>query len=112
MNEERRNLQHAMTSFAYFGGLLVDPNPQPRRTPLMTLESGRPVSEAHVLGISHAYELELAGVADLLELEEILSLSDRILVMFEGRIVGEFPPGVSEEELGVAMTGGGRKAAA
>jgi simple sugar transport system ATP-binding protein len=47
-----------------------------------------------------------------LELEEILSLSDRILVMYEGRIVGEFPPGASEEELGVAMTGGGRRAAA
>jgi len=47
-----------------------------------------------------------------LELDEILSLSDRILVIFEGRIVGEFPPGVSEQELGVAMTGGGRKAAA
>ena len=47
-----------------------------------------------------------------LELEEILSLSDRILVMYEGQIVGEFPPGVSEEELGVAMTGGGRRAAA
>ena len=47
-----------------------------------------------------------------LELEEILSLSDRILVIFEGRIVGEFAPSVSEEELGVAMTGGGRKAAA
>jgi simple sugar transport system ATP-binding protein len=46
-----------------------------------------------------------------LELDEILSLSDRILVIFEGRIVGEFAPGVSEEELGVAMTGGGRKAA-
>ena len=46
-----------------------------------------------------------------LELDEILSLSDRILVIFEGRIVGEFPPGVSEQELGVAMTGGGRKAA-
>ena len=27
-----------------------------------------------------------------LELEEILSLSDRILVMYEGEIVGEFPP--------------------
>ena len=44
-----------------------------------------------------------------LELEEILSLSDRILVIFEGRIVGEFPPGVTEEELGVAMTGGGQE---
>ncbi len=43
-----------------------------------------------------------------LELEEILSLSDRILVMYEGEIVGEFPPSVSEEELGLAMTGGGR----
>jgi simple sugar transport system ATP-binding protein len=40
------------------------------------------------------------------ELEEILSLSDRILVIFEGRCVAEFPPTVSEEELGFAMTGG------
>ena len=45
------------------------------------------------------------------ELEEILSLSDRILVLYEGRIVGEYPPGVSEEELGIAMTGGRRQAA-
>jgi simple sugar transport system ATP-binding protein len=43
-----------------------------------------------------------------LELDEILSLSDRILVIYEGRIVGEFAPSVSEEELGIAMTGGGR----
>ena len=43
-----------------------------------------------------------------LELEEILSLSDRILVMYEGEIVGEFPPSATEEELGLAMTGGGR----
>ena len=47
-----------------------------------------------------------------LELDEILSLSDRILVIYEGRIVGEYPPEVSEEELGVAMTGGGRDQAA
>jgi general nucleoside transport system ATP-binding protein len=47
-----------------------------------------------------------------LELEEIMSLSDRILVMFGGQIVGEFGPDVSEEELGVAMTGGTREAAA
>ena len=44
-----------------------------------------------------------------LELEEVLSLSDRILVMYEGEIVAEFPPTASEEELGVAMTGGGRQ---
>jgi hypothetical protein len=29
--------------------------------------------------------------------------------MFEGRIVGEFSPDVTEEELGIAMTGGGRE---
>jgi simple sugar transport system ATP-binding protein len=43
------------------------------------------------------------------ELDEILSLSDRILVMYEGEIVGEYSPDVSEEELGIAMTGGGRE---
>ena len=41
-----------------------------------------------------------------LELDEILSLSDRILVLYEGAIVGEFAPDVPEEELGVAMLGG------
>jgi len=46
-----------------------------------------------------------------LELEEILSLSDRILVIYEGRIVGEFPPTATEEELGFAMTGGRREEA-
>jgi general nucleoside transport system ATP-binding protein len=52
-----------------------------------------------------------AGKAVLLvslELEEIVSLSDRILVLYEGRIVAEFPPDVSEEELGFAMVGGRR----
>ena len=44
-----------------------------------------------------------------LELDEILSLSDRILVIYEGQIVGEYSPEVSEEELGIAMTGGGRE---
>jgi general nucleoside transport system ATP-binding protein len=42
-----------------------------------------------------------------LEFEEVRSLADRILVIYEGRIVGEFPPSTSEEELGIAMTGGG-----
>jgi simple sugar transport system ATP-binding protein len=42
------------------------------------------------------------------ELDEILSLSDRILVIYEGRIVAEYPPDVSEEEVGIAMTGGRR----
>jgi simple sugar transport system ATP-binding protein len=47
-----------------------------------------------------------------LELEEILSLSDRILVIYEGQIVGEFKPDVSEEQLGIYMTGGKRQEAA
>ncbi len=41
-----------------------------------------------------------------LEYEEVRALADRILVIYEGRIVGEFSPDVSEEELGMAMTGG------
>jgi ABC-type uncharacterized transport system ATPase subunit len=44
-----------------------------------------------------------------LELEEVLSLADRILVIYEGRIVQEYPPDVTEEELGIAMTGGRRE---
>jgi simple sugar transport system ATP-binding protein len=47
-----------------------------------------------------------------LELEEILSLSDRILVMYEGKIVGEYPPTASAEELGRAMIGAGKERAA
>ena len=49
-----------------------------------------------------------AGVAVLLisaELDEILSLSDRILVMFKGQIVGEREAGVSREDLGLLMMG-------
>jgi ABC-type uncharacterized transport system ATPase subunit len=56
-----------------------------------------------------------AGKAVLLvslELEEVLSLSDRILVLYEGEIVGEFPPDVSEEEVGMAMIGGRQREAA
>ncbi len=41
-----------------------------------------------------------------LELDEVMSLSDRILVMYEGEIVGEFDPKkVSVQELGLYMAG-------
>jgi simple sugar transport system ATP-binding protein len=43
------------------------------------------------------------------ELDEVLSLSDRILVIYEGQIVAEYSPDVSEEEIGFAMVGGKRK---
>jgi simple sugar transport system ATP-binding protein len=44
-----------------------------------------------------------------LELDEIRSLSDRILVVYEGRVVAEYGPEATEEELGLAMTGGGAR---
>jgi ABC-type uncharacterized transport system ATPase subunit len=50
-----------------------------------------------------------AGRAILLvsfALDEILSLADRIIVLYEGRIAGEYPPTVAPEVLGLAMTGG------
>jgi ABC-type uncharacterized transport system ATPase subunit len=41
------------------------------------------------------------------ELDEILALSDRILVMYDGRMVGEFRRGqVTEREIGLLMGGG------
>jgi ABC-type uncharacterized transport system ATPase subunit len=46
-----------------------------------------------------------------LELDEVRNLADRILVIFEGRIVGELPPTATEEQLGLLMLGGGTGAA-
>jgi simple sugar transport system ATP-binding protein len=46
-----------------------------------------------------------------LEYEEVRALADRIIVIYEGTIVGEFPPDASEEELGIAMTGGQKQRA-
>jgi len=53
-------------------------------------------------------EMRDAGKAILLvsvELDEIRSLADRILVMFAGRIVGERSPQASEGEIGLLMAG-------
>ena len=47
-----------------------------------------------------------------LELDEVMNVSDRILVMYEGEIVGEFDPKkVTVEELGLYMAGAKRKEA-
>ena len=44
-----------------------------------------------------------------LELDEVMNVSDRILVMYEGEIVGEFDPkNVTVEELGLYMAGAKR----
>jgi ABC-type uncharacterized transport system ATPase subunit len=46
-----------------------------------------------------------------LELEEVIGVSDRILVMFNGEIVGEFDPKTTtENELGLYMAGSRREA--
>ena len=46
-----------------------------------------------------------------LELDEVMNLSDRILVMYEGEIVGEFDPKhTTVQELGLYMAGGQRQA--
>ena len=53
-----------------------------------------------------------AGKAVLLvslELDEVMSLSDRILVMYEGEVVGEFDPKqITVQELGLYMAGAKR----
>ena len=44
-----------------------------------------------------------------LELEEVMDVSDRILVMYEGEIVGELnPKTATEDELGLYMAGAKR----
>ena len=58
----------------------------------------------------HLVEMRDAGCALLLvssELEEVTALADRLLVMRQGRIVGEVDPArASMEEIGLLMTGG------
>jgi simple sugar transport system ATP-binding protein len=61
----------------------------------------------------HAYLREAAGrgVGILLlseDLDEIRALSDRIVVIYEGGVTGEFEPEqATVEEIGLAMAGGG-----
>ena len=53
-------------------------------------------------------DMRAEGKAILLvsvELDEIRSLSDRILVMFDGNVVGERDAGASEQDLGLLMAG-------
>lgn len=53
-------------------------------------------------------EMRDAGKGILLvsvELDEIRALADRVLVMFDGQVVGERPPETDEAELGLLMAG-------
>ncbi|MBA2336291.1 MAG: ABC transporter ATP-binding protein [Acidimicrobiia bacterium] len=52
-----------------------------------------------------------AGAAVLVvssELDEVTALADRILVLYHGKIAGEFPPDADITEIGLAMLGSGR----
>jgi simple sugar transport system ATP-binding protein len=55
-------------------------------------------------------EARREGLAVLLvsaDLDELIGLSDRIVVLLRGRLVGEFDPdAVTPQDLGAAMTGG------
>jgi simple sugar transport system ATP-binding protein len=62
---------------------------------------------------THLRTAASGGVGVLLiseDLDEILALSDRIAVLYEGAIVGELPAeGASVEEIGLLMAGGFRE---
>ena len=58
-----------------------------------------------VLGLLIGYIVLLIS----LELDEVMDVPDRILVMYEGEIVGELDPkSTSQEELGLYMAGAKR----
>ncbi len=79
------------------------------------LIAAQPTRGLDIGAIQFVHERILAerdrGVAILLvsaELEEIFALSDRIIVIYEGHIMGEFTAEeATEEKLGILMTGGG-----
>ena len=59
--------------------------------------------------VGTANEGEQAVLLVSLELDEVMSLSDRILVMYEGEIVGELDPkATTVQELGLYMAGAKR----
>ena len=73
---------------------------------------GQPTRGVDVGAIEFIYkqiiEMRDKGKAILLvsvELDEIHSLADRILVMFDGKIVGECQPDASDNEIGMLMAG-------
>jgi simple sugar transport system ATP-binding protein len=55
--------------------------------------------------IVHERDRGAAVVLISTELDEVLGLADRIGVMYRGAIVGEVPPTVSAEEIGLLMAG-------
>ncbi len=59
---------------------------------------------------SRIVEQRDAGAAVLVvssELDEVLALADRVVVMYHGRVAAEFPPDADRTDIGLAMLGGG-----
>ena len=79
---------------------------------VMTVD-GEPVSaEEYLYLVSYsAQTMSYYGITDLsTELDEVMDVSDRILVMYEGEIVGELDPKTTTvEELGLYMAGAKRQ---
>ena len=90
--------------------LAADPQVSSPRSPRAAWTSAR--SSSSTAGCVEERDEGRAVLLVSLELEEIRSLTDRVLVIYEGEIVAELPPDASEEDFGVAMTGGGRRSEA
>ncbi|MFM8681451.1 MAG: ABC transporter ATP-binding protein [Alphaproteobacteria bacterium] len=88
------------------------------RAPALLLV-GQPTRGVDIGAIEYIHRrlvaLRDAGTGILLvsaELDEVLALSDRILVMFEGRVAGEFDAAQADERsIGLLMAGAGARAA-
>ena len=67
----------------------------------------RNIAELAVLGYTVVTPEQVAGGEDVtIARDELIALADRILVMFNGLIMGELPgDSVSEEALGLLMAG-------
>jgi simple sugar transport system ATP-binding protein len=64
------------------------------------------ISTVHAY-LRQAAENEVAVLLISEDLDEILALADRVVVMYEGRLTGEFDPETASiEEIGLAMAGG------
>jgi general nucleoside transport system ATP-binding protein len=89
----------------------IDKNPQL----LVAIQPTRGLDVGAIENIhSHIVKQRDSGKAVLLvslELDEVMNVSDRILIMYEGKIVGEFDPKkTTVEEIGLYMAGAGDKA--
>ncbi len=87
----------------------IDPDPEL----LIAVQPTRGLDVGAIEGVhKRLIECRDAGMAVLLvslELDEVMDVSDRILVMFEGEIIGELDPKkTTQEELGLYMAGAKR----